>query len=170
MVDPVFHPAGPQDRQTVRDLARRIWIPTFRPLFEERELHALYEGMYGPAAIDAIFSNPNYELFFLSAPGRGADWIGYVGIEWKADAVRLDKLYLDTHCRGRGFGGRVLHAVHQRAVGKRKAVIELRVNVANARAISFYRKHGFSVTDTVRIPGPLDYEYHDHLMEKTVDF
>lgn len=170
MVKIELKPVLAAERDTFKALARSIWLPTFRSYFNPDELLALFEGMYEDQALDAIFDSPEYELFFLHCPELGHSPVGYLGVEWEPDALRLDKLYIRTDLRGSGIGTQVMDTLTGWARQKQLNTIVLRVNIANSSAIAFYKRHGFSVSRMERIPGPDGYVYHDYWMTKQMDF
>lgn len=170
MVKVELKPVLAEDRDAFKALAEAIWLPNFQSYFKPDELLALFEGMYGDQALDAIFDSPQYELFFLHCPELAHSPVGYLGIEWEPDALRLDKIYIRTDHQGHGIGSHVLGILSEWTRQRHLKTMILRVNIGNSSAIAFYEHHGFAVSHTERIPGPEGYVYHDRWMVKRVGF
>lgn len=90
---------------------------------------------------------PNVDLYAASVNGRK---VGFVGLS----DVKIEMLFVDADCRGRGFGSALVD------FAKRTGAVAVDVNEQNRAAYRFYMAHGFNViarddTDDAGRPYPI---------------
>ncbi len=158
-------------------LAEEIWLPTFSPLFSEKELQSLYQGMYNDDALKAWMDRPGCTLYIIyTAPAnlpngqihRPEVAIGYMGIEHTPDSLKLDKIYVHPRLQGQGVGSWAVEQVMAFAKNAGCERITLRVNRRNTAAIAFYNGRGFVIDAEVDYPAPNGFTYEDYLMSKSL--
>jgi ribosomal protein S18 acetylase RimI-like enzyme len=121
-----------------------------------RRFHGESGYEVGPAqamAIHTLCSDPSLGRAWLLADGRGRD-VGYAlaygrhSIDHGGRVAVLDDLWIDAAFRGRGLGRRLMQAVlaDMSACGARAVVLE--ADPADAPAMSFYARLGFTPKDT----------------------
>jgi len=143
------------------DLAREIWIPSFKSYFTEDQLWALFNGMYNTDLLHNTLSNPNYHYYFIY---NSKDQItGYVALDFSDKSLKIDKIYVHPKLQGTGIGSRILSYLLEEYRDKR---IWLRVNRGNSGAVKLYEKQGFRVIERKDFHGPGKYKYEDYIMEK----
>jgi diamine N-acetyltransferase len=84
------------------------------------------------------------------------------------DALKLDKLYVHPERQRRGYGGRLLGHVIERARSLGFERVILAVNKRNHNAIAAYRKHGFDIVEAVVKDIGEGFVMDDYIMAKPV--
>ena len=121
-----------------------------------RRFHGESGREVGPAqamAVHALCSDPSLGRAWLLADGRGRD-VGYALAYWRHSidhggrVAVLDDLWMDAGLRGRGLGRRLMEAAlaDMSACGARAVVLE--ADPADAPAMSFYARLGFTPKGT----------------------
>lgn len=132
----VFEPATPDSAERLLALARAFHAEDGHPL----------DGR-GEAAAARVPDEAQARCWLVRAEG---EIIGYVvltmgySIEYGGRDGFIDDLYLVPQARGRGLGARVLDFVEGQARALGVMALHLEVEIANARAETLYRRHGFT--------------------------
>ena len=158
--------ANTSDIPKIQELAQSIWITTFSKFFSGKELQQLFDGMYATDVLKETLANPDYTLFFICDNQHSK--LGYCAIERKQTALKLDKIYVDPSKQGTGIGQAVMEEIYQMAELRGLKSVELRVNRAHSKSISFYKKQGFKIEKSINFPAPNGYKYEDYLMRKQI--
>jgi ribosomal protein S18 acetylase RimI-like enzyme len=74
--------------------------------------------------------------------------VGYAGVETRAPALFVSKLYLLAAVRGQGLGQRALHTLSDQARALGLSQLELTVNRNNTLALRAYERFGMQVVGT----------------------
>ena len=85
-----------------------------------------------------------------------------------AGELKLHKLYICPDSQRQGFGALLLKHVEQVARARGFKVIVLAVNKRNANAIAAYRKHGFTIRESVVVDIGSGFVMDDYVMAKAV--
>jgi ribosomal protein S18 acetylase RimI-like enzyme len=142
-----FRPCGPEDLETVRRLADRIWQACYPGIIPPEQIRYMLEWMYAPHKLAAeLARGVTYELALLAG-----EPVGYLAHELQAGGaiLHLNKLYLVPELHGRGHGQAMLCRVLAAARTGAAREIELRVNRGNSRAVRAYERAGFRVAESV---------------------
>ena len=153
--------ALPADGQALADLIMTINEETEflgtsedRPLWAEhpeqglRDMHERGSGVY-----------------FIALDG--SEIVGYVGA-FPGSFARTRGIIYVAHIgvraagRGRGIGPRLLEAIETWARARTARRLELRVDVANPRALALYRRQGFEIEGRLPHASLIDGAWHDH--------
>lgn len=154
-------PKDISDIVQIIDLAKEIWIPSFKSYFTVEQLWSLFEGMYNTDLLKKTLENPDYHYYFIS--NFNDEIIGYLALDFSKDSLKIDKIYIHTRLQGRGIGNSILSFLINQNREKR---IWLRVNRGNVGAVKLYEKHGFKTISRKDFHGPGKYKYEDYIMEK----
>jgi ribosomal protein S18 acetylase RimI-like enzyme len=121
-------------------------------------LFDLHRGAYREA-VDALWGwndeeqerrfDERFELERPQVIKVGAEDVGELRIEARADGFNLASLVLAPAWQGQGIGSSILDGLLGRAAAERKRVT-LRVLVTNPRARRLYERKGFRVTSTTK--------------------
>lgn len=97
--------------------------------------------------LDYIFTSPYVFVYGMYLEDT---LIGYCVLSVSYEQGDIDNIVIDDPYKGKGYGKEMLAFMLEQA--KKKGVCELflDVNTANERAISMYRKYGFTVLRTRR--------------------
>ena len=69
---------------------------------------------------------------------------GYVALEPRGDAVRIDQLLVSPEYEGQGIGHQLLEWAEGYAISQRARSLEIVVEPDNRPALDFYRRYGFA--------------------------
>lgn len=163
LVNHTFRKAAVRDIPQLIALAREIWLPTFSVYFTKSELNSLFSGMYNTEKITSDLSNPQYAYFIVEDFSQKG--IGYFATAINAEYLKLDKIYVSPILQGRGIGKWIFDEVVSQAQDNNLHFIRLNVNRRNSPAIAFYKKLGFTIVESIDIPGPNGFVYDDYVME-----
>jgi ribosomal protein S18 acetylase RimI-like enzyme len=131
------------DAAAAAALIHASWISTYGPLMGADRAAQESERKHQPDMIAADLTRPHSESFVAEASdGR---IVGYAYAKVVKGALWLDRLHVHPAHRGSGLARGLLHAVIANYIGE--ATISLEVIKGNDRAIRFYEREGFSVTE-----------------------
>lgn len=172
----VIRLAGPQDAAALARLAAVTFPLACPPSTTRAASEAFIAAHLAEANFAAYLADPE-RVLVVADRGSGAALDGYtmlvLGESADPDvlgAVRihptceLSKCYVRADVQGRGVATALLARTHDEAIAHGAAGMWLGTNVANARAIRFYQKHGFVTVGQKRFRLGDDYE-HDVVME-----
>lgn len=140
-------PVTPGEAEQISRLAREIWHRHYPGIISAAQIEYMLRARYAPSIIrselecnaawwdkllvdEAITGFASY--FLADEPG----------------SMKLDKLYVREDHQRKGYGGRLIAHVCDRARALGLNCVVLAVNRHNANAIAAYRKHGFAVRAT----------------------
>jgi len=148
---PVIDVAHAQDAATLGPLLLRVWLQTYPHeragidadwILRHRGSSATAEGIADwREFIEAAEQRP--DLLFCRVARAGADIVGFL-CGRRDDVVTLGPMYLVEEAQGRGVGGRMMSEFLAWAGA---APMRLWVTEYNERAVRFYQRYGFTVTD-----------------------
>ena len=133
----------PTDVDAVAALISASWVSTYGPLMGAERAATESAKKHQPAMIAADMTRKHSESFVAIADDGAV--IGYAYAMVAKGVLWLDRLHVVPAYRGQGAAAGLLHAVILNYVGD--ASISLEVLKGNDRAIAFYAREGFVVTD-----------------------
>ncbi|HEV3190839.1 MAG TPA: GNAT family N-acetyltransferase [Polyangiaceae bacterium] len=71
--------------------------------------------------------------------------VGFAAARWRGREAYVERLAVDRHCRRRGVGRALLHALVTNAQAAQASGLILHVSVANSEALRLYRAEDFIV-------------------------
>jgi diamine N-acetyltransferase len=130
------------DIPSIREMARRIWIPAYTGIITEEQIEYMLNLMYSEESLIHQLEVEACTFYILSG---GEIDLGFASISSKTpELFRLNKLYVDTTLHGRGLGKKLLHRLVEHTMESGGGVLELNVNKNNP-AINFYLSQGFEI-------------------------
>lgn len=141
-------PGTRDDAAALADFARRIFIETFAADNDPADFQRYLDEAFGVPQQTAELTSPHVRVLLGEADGalvayallrddrRAACITGRAPLE-------LQRFYVDRRLHGTGAAGSLMAAVLQTAREQNADTLWLGVWDRNARAIAFYRKHGF---------------------------
>ncbi|MFH1797262.1 MAG: GNAT family N-acetyltransferase [Pseudomonadota bacterium] len=131
------------DVEQVAALIHTSWVSTYGPLMGEAKAEQESAKKHQPATIAADMKRMHSESFVgEEATGR---IVGYAYAKVTKGVLWLDRLHVAPDHQGTGLAAGLLHAVIVNYIGE--GSISLEVIKGNDRAIRFYEREGFMVTD-----------------------
>jgi ribosomal protein S18 acetylase RimI-like enzyme len=132
------------DAGAVAELLRASWRQTYEHLMGLEKVEAANARMHTAERL-AAEADDNSIIAFVAANAEGAI-VGHALAKMDNNRkVWLDRLHVAPKLFGTGLAADLLRAILAAHAGL--ATISLEVIEGNDRAIAFYRKHGFAVTE-----------------------
>jgi diamine N-acetyltransferase len=127
-------------------LAGRIWRAHYPAIISTAQIEYMLAQRYTPDVLRADLERDDLWWDRVRLNGCMAAFASYFQA---ADAMKLDKLYVDPRLQRQGFGQCLLERAVAKARGRHCKRITLAVNKRNAQAIAAYGKHGFKIVESV---------------------
>ena len=158
-----LEPAGEADLPLIAALAERIWWQAYPPIIGAAQVHYMLGRGYAlPALRAARHEGTCFSLFRI-----GPCPVGFSAWRPQAGEGFIDKLYLLPALHGNGLGQHLIEATCRQIAVAGHDVARLRVNRHNGPAIRAYRRAGFAITATDRLPIGGGFVMDDYLMRRT---
>ena len=146
--------ATPTDAEMLTAVGARTFAETFLPDNRREDVEAYVAAVFTSARQLAELRDPNVTTLLVESDDAAGVYspIGYAQVHEVAAPecvtgrapIELARFYLDRAWHGTGLAGQFLGAVLRIAENRTAHTIWLGVWERNARAIAFYRKHGFA--------------------------
>ncbi len=157
-----YRNASINDVETIKLLAEKAWIPTYKPILSEEQLNFMFEKWYSKNEIERLIKS-NEQEFFLQLENNLP--IGYSSISSiNPNVYKLNKIYILPNLKGQGLGKLFLNYIEDEVRKKGGKILELNVNRYNT-AYHFYLKMGYIVIKEEDIPIG-NYFMNDYIMQK----
>lgn len=130
------------DAAKVAALTVASWERTYAPLLGHERALAEASARFRPETIAADMTRPHSESFVAEASGQ---IVGYAHAVVVKGVLWLDRLHVTPEHHGTGLAAGLLHAVTVNYLGEPS--ISLEVLKGNDRAVSFYEREGFVITE-----------------------
>ncbi len=146
---PVFRRAAPEEAGQLAEFAARTFYESFGADNNADDMHAHLAASFSPERQRAELDDPNIDTMVVhDEQGR---WMAFAQLRSgklsngvpAERSIELWRFYVDKPWHGGGIAGRLMDKVKERARGRGAAHLWLGVWERNARALAFYRKHGF---------------------------
>ncbi len=140
--------ATPKDIDLLQKISRETFFETYSKLNTEENMKKYLEENFALETLTTELDNSNSEFYFAL---RGADVIGYLKLNFGASqtdlkdnkSVEIERIYVLRAFHGNNVG----HMLYEKAIQVAKQIkadyVWLGVWEENAKAIAFYKKHGF---------------------------
>ncbi|MEZ0128677.1 GNAT family N-acetyltransferase [Flavobacterium sp. LBUM151] len=157
--------AGLSDIKIIQEITNITWPITYGEILSQTQLDYMLGLFYSDEALTKQIENKE-QLFYLISDTEST--IGFIGIEhhYKNEAItKIHKIYLLPETQGKGIGKTVIDEIAKMALENHSTTLVLNVNRFNS-ALSFYKKIGFEIKETVDIEIGNGYLMEDYVMEK----
>ncbi|MGQ0526275.1 MAG: GNAT family N-acetyltransferase [Betaproteobacteria bacterium] len=137
----------PGDIETIQRLAGEIWRRHYPGIITSAQIEYMLNQRYAPALIAAELTRADLWWDKLT---NGEAVLGFASsfLTGEGGEMKLDKLYIRHDSQRKGYGGRLIAHICERARVFGCTRLVLAVNRKNLSAIDAYRKHGFTVRAT----------------------
>ncbi len=157
--------ATEKDIPVIRELAEKIWWPTYRPILSEAQISFMLKNMYSEHALAEQMRN-DVQFILVRRDEEDVAFAGY-SIEHGSDPVlKIHKIYVLPSEQGKGTGKDLIDYLSNLASDLNIPHVELNVNRANT-ALGFYEKMGFEIIESVDIPYH-QFVLNDYVMRRKV--
>lgn len=154
--------ANPTDIPTIRQLAEKIWWPTYSSIIPQGQIEYMLATIYSEALMREKMANGTETFLLLKENSIEKAFASYGLVPGKSDVWKIHKLYVLPECHGKGFGKALIDEIYARAIKNDINTLLLNVNRYNP-AYTFYKKLGFQTLREEDIPiGP--YWMNDYVL------
>jgi len=160
-------PVTPSCAPAVCALAREIWYQHYPGIITVRQIDYMLDQRYRPETILEQIASGRAWWDKIEVEGRLAGFAQYE-LGSKPGSMKLDKIYVHSRYRGKGYGSALLAHVEAATRGKGMRTLYLQVNKGNSSSIAVYRRNGFEVTGSIKVDIGGGFFMDDYVMEKTV--
>lgn len=135
------------DLPLIRELLLQTWLDAYGGFIPHQDLTDYLQAHYSQPKLDGMFLDPDVAGYVAEADGGVA---GYTKLHHHRAQRRLylQQLYILPEQQGRRLGRRLLTCAEERARALGLDQVWLGVMVRNIRAVGWYRKLGYTVTET----------------------
>jgi ribosomal protein S18 acetylase RimI-like enzyme len=159
-----IQPAGPEHVEEIAALAALIWRAHYPEIISPAQIEYMLARMYALDTLRAELAGGIYYGRLLLA-GTLAGFSAW-GPSGRAGEAKLHKLYVHPARQRQGLGSALLRHVEAKVRDRDFRVLILAVNKGNAAAIAAYRRHGFTVRESVVVDIGGGFVMDDYVMEK----
>jgi diamine N-acetyltransferase len=151
------------DFPIIQDIAYNTCPKTYGPILSKAQLEYMLDKFY---SLDYLQANvaANQDFFIIE---ENTIPLGFLGIQHQYNeewVTKIHKIYILPNNQGKGIGKLAIDFAENLALENCSKILLLNVNKFN-KAIDFYRKIGFEVTDEVVIEIGNGYVMDDYVME-----
>lgn len=158
--------ADPQQLSQISDLAHSIWWDYYLGIISGPQIEFMLAADY---SLDQLQKDRATGTNFLILR-KNRQPIGFAALHTlNSSAVKLDKLYLATQHHGKGLGKRLLDQTEQCAQALGATALFLNVNKHNARAITAYRRAGYTHHQSILAPIGAGFYVDDYVFQKQLN-
>lgn len=159
-------PVTAADHALLRDLAGRIWRQHYTGMIPAAQIDFMLAERFRDDALHETRAAADRWLELLRVDGEAVGYCGSMLVAAEPESLKLGQLYLLDARRGQGLGRRMLEHVEARARTLGRRTVFLQVNKANAGAIAFYTRRGFTVREAAVFEIGGGFVMDDYIMEK----
>ena len=160
----LIEPAGPEHLAPIAALAAVIWRAHYPGIISHEQIEYMLARMYDVEVMrHELETGIAYGRLLIDGELRG---FASYGPDSNARELKLHKLYIHPECQRQGFGAMLLKRIEAIARERGFAILVLGVNKGNTRAIAAYRKHGFTIRESVVADIGGGFVMDDYVMEK----
>ena len=151
--------------EAVEMLANEIWREHYTSIIGKAQVKYMLEQFQSRSAISDQIKNGI--LYYLLSEEEG-DYIGYLCLKITDQEVFLNRMYIKSDRRGKGFGRQAICFVEEMAKKRKCPKITLRVNKNNTDSIKAYEKNGFKNLGSIVADIGHGFIMDDFKMEKKI--
>jgi diamine N-acetyltransferase len=135
------------DLLTIQSLLLETWLDAYGSFIPQADLAGYLHTQYSQAKLEALFADPDVTGLVAEV---GGVVVGYAKLYHARSEQRfyVHQLYIRPAQQGHGLGHRLMACAEGRARELGADRIWLGVMVKNAQAVAWYKKMGFTVTET----------------------
>ena len=151
--------------ETIVELANIIWSEHFIPIIGKAQVDYMLEKFQSEESISEQIQSG--VIYFLMMDNSKA--IGYAAITLNDSELFINKFYILSDERNKGFGRQTLRFLEEVALGQDLAKISLTVHKNNCNTINAYQKMGFINLGSIVQDIGENYLMDDYKMEKKLN-
>ncbi len=155
-----------KDFPIIQDIAYKTWPETYGSILSKEQLEYMLDKFYSLEYLQANVA-ANQEFFIIE---ENVIALGFLGIQHNhknEKVTKIHKIYILPNNQGKGIGKLAIDFITDLAKKNNSDKLRLNVNKFN-KAIDFYKKNGFEVTDEVVINIGNGFVMDDYVMKKFI--
>ena len=152
-------PAGPEHVGEIARLADLVWRAHYPGIISQEQIDYMLSKMYD---LDVLRGEIANGITYLRALDRD-QLEGFAAYGPAANEIKLHKLYVHPGRQRLGIGRALIEQVDCACGGR---TLVLTVNKGNQKAIAAYKKHGFTIRNSVVVDIGGGFLMDDFVMEK----
>ena len=145
---PQFRQCTLDDLDTLQAFSRQCFFETFAAMNTPENMEAYLDKAYAPEKLRAELSDAHAAIYFLYWGDKRA---GYLKLNESSaqtdihdgDSLEIERIYVTKAFQGQGLGHYLIDQAIDAALQQKKKYIWLGVWEKNAKALHFYKQHGF---------------------------
>jgi diamine N-acetyltransferase len=153
-------PAGPEHAAEIARLAGIVWREHYPGIISTEQIEYMLAKMYD---LEVLRREMSEGITYLRAVD-GNQLLGFAAYGPSANGIKLYKLYVDPSRQRAGIGKALIAQVEQASAGR---TLILTVNKRNHQAIAAYKKHGFTIRDSIVVDIGGGFVMDDYVMAKS---
>lgn len=156
--------AGPADIALIRELAMKIWPPTYMPIIGAQQVAYMIDLFYSQEALIKQMEQLHHRFIICFDDQSAIGFASYGAVD--NEVFKLHKLYILPEMQGKGAGKYMVNYIAKELQSEGVKYLRLNVNRYNANAIAFYEKAGFRHHMEEDIDIGHGYFMNDHVLER----
>jgi ribosomal protein S18 acetylase RimI-like enzyme len=159
--------ATANDYKTIQDIAHQTWPIAYGEILSKAQLDYMLDAFYNEEALKDSVANKGH--YFVLAK-EDEETLGFASYEHnynEKQQTKIHKIYILPQTQGKGIGKILIDFVESVAKENDSNALSLNVNRFN-KALHFYQKLGFEITDEINIELDHGYLMEDYVMEKPI--
>lgn len=134
------------DLSNLKEMLHQVWHQTYAPFLGSTRVDQLTNMWHTPANLASETEMPACATLVAA---ENDNIVGHALVADEGEGLlHLKRLYLDPTFHGQGIGDQLLNAALSAFLHGKMASLEVYEN--NARAVPFYKRHGFEVSEKLR--------------------
>ena len=158
--------ASIEDIPAIVKIAYDTWFVTYQDVISQAQIEYMFGEMYTPESIYKQMDFYKHAFLILYQADMPIGFASYGKLEEPINTFKLHKLYLLPSQQNKGFGRILLNEVEKKAADLAANHLQLNVNRKNP-ALSFYKKLGYEIIETVDIPFA-EFWLNDYVLAKKI--
>ena len=160
-------PVTTHDYQTIQNIAHQTWPVAYGEILSKAQLDYMLDAFYNEETLKDSVDNKGHHFVLAK---EGEETLGFASYEHHYEQklqTKIHKIYILPQTQGKGIGKKLIDYVEKVAKENASAELSLNVNRFN-KALHFYQKMGFQITEEVNIEIGKGYLMEDYVMEKPI--
>ncbi len=159
-------PAREEHLAEIAALAGIVWRAHYPGIISPRQIEHMLARMYDISVLSQeMAAGIRFERALIDGVMRGFSSFGPAS---NPSEMKLHKLYVHPEWQRHGLGKRLLQSLEANARTNGARSLILNVNKRNERAIAAYRKHDFTIRESVVVDIGDGFVMDDYIMAKTL--
>lgn len=150
----------------IQELSIEIWNKVYPPIIGQEQIDYMLNMIYSNTSLQKQMTEMKHQFIIICDDDHTTP-IGFASYSIKSidepTIIRLNKLYLQPECHGKGLGKSMLDYIVTEAKQLGGTTLELNVNKYNP-AIAFYKRQGFCISSETVVDIGHGYVMDDYIM------